>query len=113
MLKNRWPEAEQHYHQWIEFNDANGRGYAEPEVFIVLKECVFLVECKRTGGVAGQLQLTHLYAPLLEFIYKRPVRCLLVCKWSNPGTPGPFYNSPEAFLTSGAAFGTWQWLPQP
>jgi hypothetical protein len=57
------------------------------------------------------MQVEGLYKPLLEYILEKPVRCLLVCKWAGPETPGPFFHSPEEFINSGESFGTWHWLP--
>lgn len=101
------------YHQWIQYNDANGPGLAEPELFTVLKDRVILFEVKLTGGIAGQMQLRGLYRPLLEEIYSRRVVCCMVCKYITPDTPGPFFGSPEEFIASGEEFGTWHWLPTP
>jgi hypothetical protein len=112
-LKKRFPQVKLNYHQWIEYSDANGPGYCEPEAWIELKDRVILFECKLTGGVAGRMQLEGLYAPLLEALLGKPVHCLLVCKWTTPDTPGPFFACVEDFMRSGARFGTWHWLPQP
>ena len=100
-----------HYHQWIQFTASNFNGYAEPELYCVLKDRVILFEMKLTGGIAGRMQLEGLYKPLLEFIYKKPVHCCIVCKWINTETPGPFFGSAEDFIRSGVPFGTWHWLP--
>lgn len=111
-LKRRFPGAPLNYHQWIEYNDGEGNhGYCEPEVYIVLKECVLLFEMKLTGGEGGRQQMEEYYAPLLRMIYQRPVRCLLICKWVTPDTPGPFFATPESFIGGDAPFGTWHWLP--
>ena len=112
-LKRRFPTADLKYHEWLQFADKNGGGYAEPEAYIVLKEFVFLLECKRTGGLAGKLQVTELYAPLLERVYERPVRSLLICKYVTESTPGPFVQSVEEFLMGSMPFATWHWLPEP
>jgi len=98
------------YHRWIEFRDANGRGYCEPELFLPLRDVVVLFEMKLSGGPMAKLQLEGLYKPLLEHIYQKPVRCLLVCKWVRADTPLPIFATPEKFLLSGKDFGTWQFL---
>lgn len=111
-LKERFPAAAVQYHRWIHYVESrNGSGYCEPEVFIELKDRLILFEMKLTGGPAGRMQLEGLYKPLLEHLFRKPVFCLLVCKWTTPATPGPFFNSPEEFMLSGAPFGTWHWLP--
>lgn len=109
-LKAKWSHAELRYHQWIKFADRNGVGWAEPELFIVLKDRVILFEMKLTGGPAGRMQMERLYKPLLEHIFKRPVHCLLVCRNVTEHTPGPRFQTPEDFIISGASFGTWHWL---
>jgi hypothetical protein len=110
-VKNRLSAVSWHYHQWIQFSDRQGNGYAEPELFCVLKDRVILFEMKLTGGVAGRMQLEGLYKPLLEFIFKKPVHCCIVCKWITNATPGPFVNGPEDFIQQGLKYGTWHWLP--
>jgi hypothetical protein len=101
-----------HYHQWIEFLDANGRGHAEPEAYIEFPERLLLFEMKLSGGPMARLQMEGLYKPLLEHIYGKPVVCLLITKLVRGDTPGPFFNSPEAFVASGLSFGTWQLMLQ-
>lgn len=97
------------YHEWIDFEDANGRGGAEPEAFAVLPNEVVLVEVKLTGCRYAHEQLGGLYAPLLSHIYRRPVRGLQICKAITADTPGPFVDSAEAFLTSSLSLATWHW----
>jgi hypothetical protein len=114
-VKNRLCAGSWHYHQWIQYRDHDGKeaGWCEPELYTVLSDRVILLEVKLTGGIAGRMQLEGLYRPLLEFIYKKPVYCLLVCKHINKDTPGPFFSGPEDFMRSGESFGTWHWLPTP
>lgn len=96
---------------WFDYLDKNGRGFAEPDGLIIYPSRVLIIESKLTGNVHGKMQLEGLYRPLVEAHYQRPAVCLLVCKWVNGSTPGPFVASPEAFLALGTRFGTWQWLP--
>lgn len=112
-MKHRFGSARVHYHEWVQYADRHGAGYCEPEAFIVLKDFVFLIECKRTGMLGGKLQLVELYAPCLEAIFKKPVRSLLVCKYVTGETPGPFVQSVEEFLLSNLTFATLHWLPEP
>lgn len=104
-LAKSWPSAR--YHQWIEFFADGKRGWAEPEFFVEFSTQVILMECKLTGGILGKIQMEWLYKPLLQAILGKPVRCLLVCKYLTQDTPGPFFNSPEAFFASDEPFGTW------
>jgi len=59
--------------QWIEYEDANGRGCAQPDLYIVGLGQTICVECKLTQNTAGQRQITDLYRPLLERLYQAPV----------------------------------------
>lgn len=112
-LKRRFGSTRVRYHEWVQFADRHGSGYCEPEAFILLKEFVFLVECKLTGKPEGKLQLEWLYAPVLSSIFARPVRSLLICKCITEKTPGPFVKSVEEFLLSDMTFATLHWLPEP
>lgn len=96
------------YHQWIEFYDQNGKGWCEPELFILGGELI-LMEVKLTGGPHGKAQMEHLYKPLLENIFERSVRCLLICKYKTEETPGPFVDSVEEFIKGGESFATLHW----
>lgn len=98
------------YHTWLRFTDANGTGHCEPEAFIELRDEIILFEMKLTGGHYGRLQMEGLYKPLLEFIYKKPVRCLMVCRNVTPATPRPLVHSPEEFMLGNLPFAVWQWL---
>lgn len=90
-LKAKWPSI--HYHQWIEYADANGSGRCEPEAYVVFPDRIVLFECKLTGCALGRTQMEHLYAPLLAHIYARPVVCVQLCKSLTSATPGPFIDS--------------------
>ena len=59
--------------QWIHFLDANGKGYAQPDQYLVTPAAVYLFETKLTQSDQAESQTMELYAPLLEAIYKRPV----------------------------------------
>lgn len=115
MLKAGLPKELPIFHsQWIEFEDENGPGYAQPDIFFVLSDRVVLFECKLTETLRGHQQLRGLYGPLLSEIYLRPVILILACKnlarldirrWEVGGLR-------EAVLTreSGKVL-TWHWLP--
>jgi hypothetical protein len=73
-------EAQIFHNQWIEFEDQNGRGYAQPDSYLVLKSRIICFECKLTETLAGYRQLQTLYSPLLREIYQRPIILILTCK---------------------------------
>lgn len=72
--------GEVHCGQWIEYQDINGLGYAQPDIFIVQDEVLHLLEVKRTQTTAGWEQMEDLYEPLLQHIYGLPVHKCLVCQ---------------------------------
>jgi hypothetical protein len=96
--------------EWIDFSDANGKGLAEPDGFIVLDDEVVVFEVKLTGCRYGAEQIGGLYVPLLSHIYGRPTRGLQVCRNTGPDTPGPFIDDPVAFVTASTLpLATWHW----
>ena len=66
--------------QWIAFRDENGRGWAQPDGFIVMADLVLVLEMKLTQTFTAVDQIKFLYKPLLEKIYSLPVLGLQVCK---------------------------------
>ncbi len=66
--------------QWLQFVDANGPGFAQPDFYFVRPDSVLCIECKLTQHPVAWEQLRGLYAPLLEKLYARPVVCVQVCK---------------------------------
>lgn len=73
--------GEFHAGQWISFSDANGRGLAQPDIFIVFPKLILLIEVKLTQVPAAERQLHSLYRPLLRLIYQRPVVCVEACRY--------------------------------
>ncbi len=97
--------------QWFEFLDAKlGRGFAETDYILERDGEVILLEVKLTGGAYGKLQMLWLYKPILEVVYRKPVRCLLVCRNPTQGCPEPFVDSVEAFLAGELELATWHWM---
>jgi hypothetical protein len=72
VLKRDMPE-ELVADQWIRFQDANGHGYAQPDFYSVFEDRVVLFEAKLTQNDSAKDQCLKLYAPLLTYIYGRPV----------------------------------------
>ncbi len=54
--------------QWIEFADAAGHGWAQPDWFVVVapERRLIIGECKLTQTPVAWLQMAELYAPLLK-----------------------------------------------
>lgn len=65
---------------WIQYADANGIGYAQPDAFVVLKAEILLFEAKLTQSDQAQDQCEKLYKPLLEDLFDKPCRCCQVFK---------------------------------
>ena len=66
--------------KWIEFQDRNGYGYAQPDFFVVKNSHVLVFEAKLTQCQDGYSQLTSLYCPLLEELCSLPAVGVVVCK---------------------------------
>lgn len=72
--------------QWIEFEDDNGHGYAQPDHLIIEPSRVVIVECKLSQNDAAWDQLLLLYRPLIETIYpERESICVQSCKYLRHG----------------------------
>ena len=73
-------EGDLYLDQWIEFADEDGRGYAQPDIFIVGSHTILLIECKLTQNSGAGDQLEY-YATLLQYIYPRhQILKLQVCR---------------------------------
>ena len=73
--------------QWFDFQDSNGPGYCQPDLFFVFPDCVVVLECKYTWVPAAQGQIFDLYAPVLGKVFGRPVGGIVVCKNLTGATP--------------------------
>ena len=65
---------------WIEFLDANGHGFAQPDYFLVTDGVTLVFECKLSQRDAALVQVGRLYRPLLRELFKQPVVGIQVCK---------------------------------
>jgi hypothetical protein len=70
--------------QWLMFEDDNGEGYAQPDLFIHAGEKILVVECKLTRVGAFE-QIALLYWPLLWRIFRVPLVGVEVFCNSGPG----------------------------
>lgn len=59
--------------QWIEFEDANGKGYAQPDFFLVRADRIVCWEVKLRQTAAAISQIMELYRPLLWHLFRLPV----------------------------------------
>lgn len=104
-LRRRFPNVRE---DWINFCDANGPGWAQPDFFVVRENSVLCFEAKLTQQDAwGQLQL---YRSLLFHIFRRPILCILVCKYVKAVPLGGFILAPEDLPEGQELNCTWHWL---
>jgi len=73
--------------QWFEFVDQNGNGYCQPDLFLDLGEVILVLECKLRWTLEGHMQVQHLYKPVLERAFGKPVFGGVVCKLLVAGAP--------------------------
>jgi len=67
--------------QWIEFEDENGTGNAQPDHILVGSDELWIFENKLTYRREGWYQLLDLYLPLCEYVWPGlRKRVVLVCK---------------------------------
>jgi len=81
--------------QWLYFEDANGDGYAQPDLFIHTGERIVVFECKLTRADAFK-QIGLLYWPLLWKLFRVPLCGVEVFLNSGPGYD-PHPDGPEDF----------------
>lgn len=84
MLRRSLPSVPCYLSQWIEFEDLNGHGYAQPDAYLVLADKLLLFETKLSERDGAYAQL-RLYAELLEHIFELPSVRVQVCKSLRPG----------------------------
>ena len=80
-LKRRFSEPDLiHYNEWIGYTDSTGTNFCQPDIYIELPTYLLLLEIKLTQTESAEIQLRDLYRPILEWIYKKPVVMVQVCK---------------------------------
>jgi hypothetical protein len=105
-LKKFWPAII--LGQWFEFYDYNGHGFAQADAILLLQDKCVVFESKYTQCATGYTQITDLYRPLVEFVWKRPVVGVQVCKIL---TTPPVIDDPRAAICAPAGtLLTWHFL---
>lgn len=80
-LKEIFKSDEIHYGQWFRFEDSSGWHYAQPDIYLISENKIFLLEIKRTQTDTAAYQLAGLYRPLLKFLYPdKEIIMIQVCK---------------------------------
>ena len=77
-LARALPGAE--HGRWFEFDDVDGRGYAQVDLLREFDEFVLVLEAKYTWTLEGHHQIEWLYRPVVEKALAKPVRGLVICK---------------------------------
>ncbi len=54
---------------WIEFEDENGKGYAQPDHLVVGPQDILIFECKLSWTPLASEELQTLYAPLVSELF--------------------------------------------
>lgn len=74
--------------QWLEFLDANGLGYAQPDLQWDHGPTTYVLEAKLTWVPSARSQLEDLYLPLLRHLWpRRTFRGIIVAKYLTPESP--------------------------
>lgn len=73
--------------QWFEYSDANGHGYCQPDILVVGRSTVLVIECKLTDTELARQQLDYLYLPIVEHVYRRPAIGIVVVRHLTRATP--------------------------
>lgn len=68
--------------QWIRFADTNGKGCAQPDLYLHLGSRIIVFEFKLSRSAEAEGQLVDLYCPLLYEIYRVPL--VAVAAFHNP-----------------------------
>lgn len=98
------------HNPWYRFEDANGPGWASPDILTKWQGQTVVLECKLTDYAEAETQLRDLYFPLLEHFYRMPVRGIVVVR-SLSARPNPsrvVCGLAEALAAPGIPI--WHWL---
>ena len=90
-LKSHYGEHSLFIGQWLEYRDASGRRYAQPDAWVIGRTKVALFEIKVGHSELAWWQLKKLYLPLLAQLYELPVVPVEIVKSYDPLAffPGP------------------------
>lgn len=70
---------------WIEYEDSNGPGIAQPDAVIDFKSYAILLECKLKQSDLARQQIEYLYRPLLSHILRKRIICVEAFKYPTRG----------------------------
>jgi len=96
------------YNPWIYFVDANGPGWAQPDIIVHCLDRTVVLEAKLSETAAALPQLHDLYGPLVQRLYGKPV--LLVQVFRFPRQRGLALSSFTEVLLADPGYHRWHWL---
>lgn len=67
--------------QWWHFLDANGEGWCQTDVLLVLSREAIVIECKLTEVDDARKQLGRLYLPVVARALGKPTRGIVVARY--------------------------------
>ncbi len=70
--------------KWFEFLDIHGLGYCSPDILVPTKGPIYVLECKLTAVPEADLQLAHLYLPVVAYYTGREARGIVVVRHLRP-----------------------------
>lgn len=113
-LAKRLPQAL--HGQWINFADANGPGWAQPDFLVefAFSDAMLILETKYTWVAEAYSQIEHLYKPLVEHIWRKPAFGVVVAKVLTPDCKAlPVYRSLDEAALAACSEGKtvlWHWI---
>lgn len=96
--------------QWIEFEDQNGRGWAQPDFIHQFGRKLVVLEAKYSWVPEAIGQLELLYRPLCEAIWGREVLGFVVCKNLVPGVKGRIWSDLSEMIAGGKPLDCLHWI---
>lgn len=114
-LARRLPDLRHIPGSWIQFEDAGGPGWAQPDLIVVGAARALVVEAKLTHCLDARLQLQNLYLPLVRHLFPdHDYGILEVCRFPKPDETTIWVEDPEIallFADQHPRYMTWHWLP--
>ena len=96
--------------RWIEFEDENGHGLAQPDILFRHNGALVILECKLTWTPKGHTQISQLYAPLLRSMGATKIKELVICKNLVPDIPFPVFTDLGEALESKCESAVVHWI---
>ena len=88
---------------WIEFEDVNGKGFAQPDGILLMGGLAVVNEVKLTHTDLAFEELELLYGPLISTLLSRPVRLVETFKNWTKGGPTSNLHRPRQIASLGEA----------